>query len=282
MTQKTVLITGASSGFGLLTACTFARAGFHVIATVRNPEKAQRLKEAAHQAQCFNQIDILYLDLNSKDSWEDFERTLEKIPRIDILVNNAGYAAAGFAEEVPIQQVQQQFEVNFFKLIQLTQKVLPKMHQQGQGRIINIGSISSYIGFPGLSPYVSVKHALSGWSESLRLELAPFNIAVSLISPGSYQTNIWEMQQAPIHENEASLYHQLLLNMTKQMKNGRKNYGNPQEVADKVVTVALHRKPKLHYPMGKNVRLMLLAKSLFPWSVWEKIVLKTIHSAGKE
>lgn len=282
MTQKTVLITGASSGFGLLTACTFAKKGFHVVATVRNHEKAQLLINAARKAQCLDQIEMLYLDLTDEASWENFEIALEKLPRVDILVNNAGYAAAGFAEEVPITQVQQQFEVNLFKVMQLTQKVLPKMHQQGQGKIINIGSISSYIGFPGLSPYVSVKHALSGWSESLRLELAPFNIHVSLISPGSYQTNIWEMSQAPISEDKASIYHQLLLNMTKQMKAGRKNYGNPQEVADKVVAVALLKKPKLHYPIGKNVQLMLFAKRILPWSIWEKIVLKTIHSSGKE
>jgi NAD(P)-dependent dehydrogenase (short-subunit alcohol dehydrogenase family) len=185
MTQKTAIVTGSSSGFGLLTAIELALKGFTVIATMRDVNKAQPLLELAKENRVENFIHVLPLDVTSTESILLFRDKLENYPSIDVLVNNAGYALGGFSEELLIEDYRLQFETNFFGLIAVTQTVLPLMRAKKQGRIINMSSISGRIGFPGLSAYVASKHALEGYSESLRLELKPFGIDVSLIEPRS-------------------------------------------------------------------------------------------------
>ena len=116
---------------------------------------------------------------------------MEDFGKVDVLINNAGYAGAGFVEEVSMEEYRKQFETNVFGVLAVTKAFLPLMRKQGQGCIINISSISGKVAFPGLSPYIASKHAIEGWSESLRLEMQPFGVKVVLIEPGSYKTNIW-------------------------------------------------------------------------------------------
>ena len=191
MEKKVVLITGANSGFGKWMALEFAKANYTVIASMRDRNKSKPLIDIATKMGVMSNIEIIILDITSDKSVENLTLYLQEFGRVDLLINNAGYAGAGFSEEIPIQEYQLQMDTNFFGTIRVTQAVLPFMRKQGQGMIINMSSISGEIGFPGMSPYVSSKFALEGWSESLRLELAPFSIPVILIEPGSFQTNIW-------------------------------------------------------------------------------------------
>ncbi len=193
MNKQIAVITGASSGFGLLTTLELAKKDYLVIATMRNLEKQGNLLSQVTQLNLQQNIKIQQLDVTDQNSLHNFQLFLKEINKVDLLINNAGYANGGFVEEIPVEEYRKQFETNFFGAISITQLVLPYMREQKSGKIINISSISGQVGFPGLSPYVSSKHALEGWSESLRLEVKPFGINVALVEPGSYNTNIWEV-----------------------------------------------------------------------------------------
>jgi NAD(P)-dependent dehydrogenase (short-subunit alcohol dehydrogenase family) len=278
MTNKIAVITGASSGFGMLTSLEFAKQGFKVIATMRNIEKAKLLLEEARNLGCLEFIQIHELDVTSEESVKYFSTLLNELGRIDVLVNNAGYAGAGFVEEIPIEEYRKQFDTNVFGVMMVTQACLPIMRKQGKGNIINVSSISGLIGFPGISPYVASKHALEGWSECLRLEMKPFGIYVSLIEPGSFKTNIWSTGKQITEKSleEDSPYFPYMRKLETHIKNGESQFGDPIEVAIKIVEIAQEQDPNLRYPIGKGVKLSLLLKKTLNWKSWERLFLKRL------
>jgi NAD(P)-dependent dehydrogenase (short-subunit alcohol dehydrogenase family) len=279
MENELAVVTGASSGFGLLTSLELAKKGYHVIATMRNEEKAVELLELAEKMRCKDRIQIQTLDVTSENSINLFKGILEQLGRVDILVNNAGYAGAGFVEEIPIAEYRRQFDTNVFGPIMVTQTCLPFMRQAGKGKIINVSSISGLIGFPGISPYVASKHALEGWTESLRLEMKPYGVYVSLIEPGSFKTNIWTTGKQITEKslNADSPYFSYMQSIDAYINKGASQFGNPQDVADKIVEIAQHPSPVLRYPVGKGVRLSLFLKRSLSWKTWENLFLKQLR-----
>ncbi|MGE8056540.1 oxidoreductase [Bacillus mycoides] len=277
MNKKTAIITGASSGFGLLTTLELAKKDYFVIATMRNLEKQIDLISQATKLDLQQNIKVQQLDVTDQGSIHNFQLFLNELNRIDILINNAGYANGGFIEEIPVEDYRKQFETNLFGAISITQLVLPYMRKQKSGKIINISSISGQVGFPGLSPYVSSKYALEGWSESLRLEVKPFGIDVALLEPGSYNTNIWEVgkQLAENQSDTTSPYKEYMDKIQKHINNGNDTLGNPMDVANKIVEIADARRTTLRYPIGKGVKFMILAKKILPWRLWEFLVLRS-------
>ncbi|AFQ12086.1 SDR family oxidoreductase [Bacillus pacificus] len=277
MNKKIAVITGASSGFGLLTTIELAKKDYFVIATMRNLEKQVNLLSIATQLSLQQNIKIQQLDVTDQNSIHNFQLFLKEINRVDLLINNAGYANGGFVEEIPVEEYRKQFETNLFGAISITQLVLPYMREQQSGKIINISSISGQVGFPGLSPYVSSKHALEGWSESLRLEVKPFGIDVALVEPGSYNTNIWEVgkQLATNQSDTTSPYKEYMDKIQKHINNGSDTFGNPIDVANKIVEIAESKRTNLRYPIGKGVKFMIFAKKILPWRLWEYLVLRS-------
>ncbi|WP_215588235.1 oxidoreductase [Bacillus mycoides] len=279
MNKKIAIITGASSGFGLLTTLELAKKDYFVIATMRNLEKQIDLISQATKLDLQQNIKVQQLDVTDQGSIHNFQLFLNEINRIDILINNAGYANGGFIEEIPVEEYRKQFETNLFGAISITQLILPYMRKQKSGKIINISSISGQVGFPGLSPYVSSKYALEGWSESLRLEVKPFGIDVALLEPGSYNTNIWEVgkQLAENQSDTTSPYKEYMDKIQKHINNGNDTLGNPMDVANKIVEIAEARRTTLRYPIGKGVKFMIFAKKILPWRLWEFLVLKSFR-----
>ncbi|MDQ0247498.1 NAD(P)-dependent dehydrogenase (short-subunit alcohol dehydrogenase family) [Bacillus fengqiuensis] len=279
MSKRTAVITGASSGFGMLTSLELAKRGFDVIATVRNEAKGVPLQKQAAALGIQENIAIFQLDVTAESSIQSLERRLNKIERVDLLINNAGYAAGGFVEEVSLGAYRQQFETNVFGAIAVTKTVLPIMRKQRSGTIINMSSISGRMGFPGLSPYAASKHALEGWSESLRLEVQPFGIHVVLVEPGSYKTNIWSTgkQIAKASLDPSSPYHTYMTNIEAYLKRGQDAYGDPDEVAKKIADIAEQQHPTFRHPIGKGVKLSIALKSLLSWERWEQLVLKRLN-----
>ena len=277
MNKKIAVITGASSGFGLLTTLELAKKNYLVIATMRNLEKQVDLISQATKLNLQQNIKVQQLDVTDQSSIHNFQLFLNDINRVDILINNAGYANGGFVEEIPVEEYRKQFETNLFGAISITQLVLPYMRKQKSGKIINISSISGQVGFPGLSPYVSSKYALEGWSESLRLEVKPFGIDVALLEPGSYNTNIWEVgkQLAENQSDTTSPYKEYMDKIQKHINNGNDTLGNPMDVANKIVEIAEARRTTLRYPIGKGVKFMIFAKKVLPWRLWEFLVLRS-------
>ncbi len=277
MNKKIAIITGASSGFGLLTTLELAKKDYLVIATMRNLEKQGNLISQATQLNLLQNITVQQLDVTDQNSILNFQLYIKEINRVDLLINNAGYANGGFVEEIPVEEYRKQFETNLFGAISITQLVLPYMREQKSGKIINISSISGQVGFPGLSPYVSSKYALEGWSESLRLEVKPFGIDVALIEPGSYSTNIWEVgkQLATNQSDTSSPYKEYMVKIQKHINSGSDTFGNPIDVANKIVEIAESKRTNLRYPIGKGVKFMMFAKKILPWRLWEYLVLRS-------
>ncbi|MBW8351241.1 SDR family oxidoreductase [Bacillus sp. IITD106] len=278
--DKTVIITGASSGFGLLATLELARNDFSVIATMRDLRNKDTIIKLCKQDSILSKITFIQLDVSNNESIEQFARQLTILPSVDILINNAGFALGGFCEETTISEYEEQFQTNFFGLIEVTQAVLPYMRKQRSGKVINMSSISGKIGFPGLSPYVASKHALEGWSECLRLEVKPFGIDVALIEPGSFSTNIWTKGKkiAEKSTDVTSPYFSYMEAIEKELESGKSNYGDPREVANLIVNLCSKKEmAKLRYPIGKGVKTSLFLKNIIPWTIWEKIFHRRLN-----
>ena len=169
LSKKVVLITGCSSGIGLMTAVEMARSGFRVFASMRNLNKREDLDSAAKEAKVL--LDVIELDVTKKDSIHSAIKVIEnKAGPIDILVNNAGYSFLGFAEDVELNDLKQIFNTNFFGLVEMTQAIVPKMRERHTGHIINISSTLGIIGVAAFSAYCASKFAIEGYMESLRYE----------------------------------------------------------------------------------------------------------------
>lgn len=280
MNKKIAIVTGASSGFGLLATVKLAQS-FFVIATARQPEKAEQLRGLAAKHHVADSIHITALDVTDEHSIDAFGKTISAYAPIDLLVNNAGTAYGGFIEDVPMEHFRKQFETNVFGLINVTKTVLPYIRKHSGAKIINVSSISGLTGFPALSPYASSKYALEGFSESLRLELLPFGIETALIEPGSYKTSIWStsLSNHMTVPADDSAYHQYYKKILSYVEKNADESGDPQEVADIIYQLAMkQRLKKLRHPIGKGVKLTLLFRALFPWSAWESILKKKLFS----
>jgi NAD(P)-dependent dehydrogenase (short-subunit alcohol dehydrogenase family) len=273
MPDKIALITGSSSGFGLLTSIELAKAGFRVVATMRDLGRRERLDQAAAAAGVASQLDIRALDVTSFNLLPAFvDGIVRDHGRLDVLVNNAGFAVAGFAEDIKLEELRYQFETNFFGAVAMSKAALPSMRRQHSGHIIQVSSIAGLSGSVTVSSYSASKHALEGWSESLRLEINSLGIKVVLVEPGAFQTDIWT-RGAVMGENatkETSPNIQRSLRMRKTVEALPKR--DPIEVARLIARIARDPSPKLRYLVGSDAKMQLVFKRILPWKWWEKMV----------
>ncbi len=184
--NKTVLITGATSGMGKETALLLAENGYSVYAGVRNASQ-ELLDEAEKRGVKVNTVTLDVQDTASIQ--KAVEHVMAKEGKIDVLVNNAGFGLLATLEEGTDEEIFQQFDVNVFGLIKMTRAVLPHMRQAQSGVIINISSFLGKMGLPLLSHYNASKYAVEGITDSLRFELAPFGIRVHSVLAGLFGTN---------------------------------------------------------------------------------------------
>ncbi|AYB39316.1 SDR family oxidoreductase [Brevibacillus laterosporus] len=282
-TSSVVLITGCSSGFGKQISVALAEAGYQVIATMRDITKKEPLLQEASARNIGDRLHILPLDVTNQDSiTQAIDDTLRLFGKIDVLINNAGYATGGFTEEIPLEEWRRQFETNFFGAVATTQAVLKHMRERRSGLIINMSSISGQFGFPMLGPYTASKHALEGFSESLRLEMLPFGVQVVLIEPGSYRTDIWQKSVDAAALSPESPYHTLLVYLQQQAKHNATHSGDPEEVVQTVLRIVKTPEPSFRYPVGKSVKNLLFSKKMLPWKFIELIVKKQLHKILKK
>ncbi|MFT3767271.1 MAG: SDR family NAD(P)-dependent oxidoreductase [Minicystis sp.] len=180
-----VLITGTSSGIGLSAAVECAAAGHTVVATMRHLDRRKPLEEAAKARGVA--LNVEQLDVTAPSVGSKIRELILKYGPIYALVNNAGIAVGGAFEEQTDLEVREQFETNVFGLMAVTRAALPSMRAAQRGRIINVSSLSGRVAFPLLSAYAATKHAVEGFSESLRWELEAFGIDVCLVEPGTFK-----------------------------------------------------------------------------------------------
>jgi len=240
-----ILVTGASSGIGLLIANKLHEEGFTVFGTSRNPEK-HRMKVPFR---------LLSLDVTSDWSIRGCIDTLMSEGRtIDVLINNAGGLLAGSVEETALELAYEQFETNFWGSVKMTKAILPIMRSQRGGKIIAISSLIGLIGVPFNSYYAASKHALEGFYKSLRLELRQFNIKVSVVEPGFFKTNIDKVAQ---YGNESIFdYEHARKKVFQFFSQSLAKSPSPEPVADIVLKIVNTKNPKYNYPVGARTRLL--------------------------
>jgi len=273
--ENVVLITGSSSGIGLLTTVELARAGFRVIASMRDLGRRQRLDDAAAAAGVGKNIDVRRLDITEFDGIPEFIAQLERdYGRLDVLVNNAGFAMAGFAEDLLLEELRQQFETNFFGAVAVSKAALPIMRRQRSGHIIMVSSIGGRISAPVIGAYDSSKFALEGWSESLRIETRSLGIRVVLVEPGSYQTDIWErnVRLGSAAVDRSSPNHERADRFSEMVKKVHK--ADPLPVAKLITRIAQVPNPRLRYRVGFDSHLQFWLHTLLPWKMYEKLVIR--------
>jgi len=273
MADKIVVITGTSSGFGLLTSIEFAKAGFHVVATMRDLRRRQRLDEAASAAGVTDKIDLRALDITDFPAITNVVDTVARdYGRIDVLINNAGFPVAGFAEDIKLEELRLQFETNFFGTVAMTKAALPMMRKQQSGHVIQISSIVGLLGSFTVSSYSASKHALEGWSESLRLEVDPLGIKVVLVEPGAFDTGIWTQGARMVEETKKSTSPNFQRSLRMREVIQRIKRADPTVVARAIVAIAQNANPKLRYLVGRDAKIQLALKRLLPWRSYEKMI----------
>ena len=275
--ERTALITGASSGFGLLTSVTLARRGWRVLATMRDLVRRGQLESAARQAGVTDRIEIHALDVTNAEQIAAIAELIEKRSQpLHALINNAGFAVPGLAEEVTDAELRDQFETNFFGAAAVTRAILPQMRRQGFGHVVMVSSISGRTGFPGVSSYVASKFALEGWTETLRLEMAAVGIKVAIVEPGSYKTDIWtrNAKLTAKMSDPSSPNVERLARWQRRIDEGAKSRANPQEVADLIARILETPEPKLRYVIGRDARMALLMRKVLPAGVFERLMVR--------
>lgn len=261
--SKTVLITGASKGFGKAWAEAFLAKGYNVAAIARNVETLNDLKEKYGDS-----VLPLTLDVDKhEESLAVAQKVQQHFGSIDILINNAGYALTGAIEETNEQEARAQFETNFFGTLWLTQAVLPIMRDQKSGHIIQVSSILGLATLPTMGLYNASKFALEGLSETLATEVKEFGIHVTLVEPNGYASNIWHTgintQSNPVYDG-----------LKKAFSEAETSFGSVEATAPALIKLAETENPPLRLLLGK-VALPFVKQNyeqrLKVWEEWNEV-----------
>ena len=256
--MSVVLITGCSTGIGLRTAIAFAGNGDTVVATMRNPAKADGLRKAAADAGV--EVDVVALDVtNDASARSAVADVLGRHGRIDVLVNNAGVGLSGPVEDFPEDQARAAMETNFWGPVRMARLVLPGMRAQGSGVIVNVSSITGRLpAFPCYAFYAAGKHAVGALSESLAAEVAPFGIRVVCVEPGYYDTALSDTVDTLVEQiDPSSPYADVNRFMLDFSKNALVNGGDPTDVADAVVAAVADAASPVHVHVGADADAFL-------------------------
>ena len=289
---KIILITGCSSGFGMLTAARLAAGGHTIYATMRNLQKQDTLKlELEKRA---TKCQILHLDVTDDKSINKAIDTIEKQShRLDVLINNAGYGIGGFFEDLSEDEIRSQFETNFFGVQKVTRSALPLMRttasKSGKDfstKIINISSAQGLSTLPGLGAYGASKFALEGFSESLYFEIQPFGIEVVILEPGTYLTkaideNSHEAGIGLDTDSPYAKYAKRLKDLHSNILITKKGVGDPEDVAIMIEDIINRKRNKLRYLAGTQAKIRVWMKSILPFRWFSKIILKLVMGVNR-
>lgn len=271
---QSVLVTGASSGIGEACAVHLAHKGFRVYAAARRVELLRNLEGLAG-----GRITPLALDVTDKDS---IDAALARINEDGVslfgLINNAGIIAMGPVETLPLDEWHRQYETNVFGLVQMTQAVLPAMRTVGKGRIVNIGSIAGRVASPFQGAYASSKHAVEGISDSLRREVAPFGIQVSLVRPGFINTPFGEhgRQALEPHTQDGEPYAEQAKAFMAWRAKGHPNAPGPMIVAEAVHDALTANKPRAYYAAPAKSYIPLAMRHFLPTPLTDRIMARVM------
>lgn len=251
--KQTVLITGASSGFGKAAVELFHEKGWNVVATVRSPETATAFST-------LKDVLVTRLDVTDKESIKAAVGAATKqFGQIDVLVNNAGFGTLGALEAAPDEVIRQQFDVNVFGLIEVTKAVLPMMRARRAGVIINVSSVGGRVTFPFCTLYHATKFAVEGLTESLQYELNPLGIRLKLVEPGGYKTDFAGRSMNYYGAGGLSGYQEPFDRFAGKLEHWPMSE-NIGEVAEVIYRAATDGTAELRYPVGQDAVELLKAR----------------------
>ena len=262
--SKVILITGGSSGIGKAVGEFLHHKGFTVYGTSRNPERITT-----------SIFSLVQLDVRNFESIQKaVSEIITKTGRLDVVINNAGVGITGPLEEIPTEEIKNNFETNFFGPIEVMKAVLPHMRSQKTGLIINITSIAGYMGLPYRSVYSASKGALELITEALRMEVKSFGIQITNVAPGDFATNIAAGRfHAPLIKGSAyeETYGRTLAMMDDHVNQG----SNPNEMANAIFAIIQNPKPNGHYKVGSFLqKFSIVLKRILPDKQYEKMLMK--------
>ena len=270
---RSVLITGASTGIGEAAALRMKRAGWEVFAAARKDEDLERLRGEGLQA--------LRLDVTDPESIEAARQELNE-RGLHGLVNNAGVAVSAPIELVPLDDLREQLEVNLIGQVAVIQAFMPNL-REAKGRVVNVSSIGGRMALPLVGPYAASKYALEAVSDSLRRELRPWGMHVSLIEPGAVVTPIWEKGRATADRLEAAmgergrtLYGRLADRIRAETEKIPDRGVSPDEVAKAIEQALTAPRPKLRYVLGKDAKMRLRAKAVVGDRGMDALIARTL------
>ncbi|MBO9490366.1 SDR family oxidoreductase [Endozoicomonas sp. G2_1] len=256
MSNKTILITGCSSGIGRVTAKYFQTKGWNVVATVRSNPEAQT------ELNTLENVLVTGLDVTNENSVSTaISEAIERFGRIDVLLNNAGYGSYGVLEATPEQVIRKQFDVNVIGTLLVTRNVLPYMRRQKSGLIINISSMGGKISFPLGSLYHGSKFAVEGMSEALSFELETIGAGVKIIEPGMINTNFAETVGAAFNVDPTQTeYVAFVSKVMEGLETANSNHSEPILVAETIYEAATDGKRQLRYIAGADAEKIIAAR----------------------
>ena len=276
-----VVITGASTGIGKACALQLDGHGFRVFAGVRKDEDAERLRGEGSERLQPVKIDVT--DEQSIASAANEVRDAVAERGLAGLVNNAGVALPGPLEFIPIEEFRRQIEVNLVGQVATTQAFLPLL-RKGNGRVVNIGSIGGRVALPFVGPYAASKFAMEAVTDSLRRELRPWGIEVSIVEPGGTSTAIWERGtgaartiQAKLPPQADGLYGPAMERMTKIAAEIDRNGMPPSAVADVVEHALTAAKPKTRYLVGRDAKLRARLAKVLPDRTFDRLIARAMR-----
>lgn len=247
--NKTIFITGASSGLGKATAKLFASKNWTVIAAMRQPQKETELKQ-------YSNIHLLELDLNNHVQIEEAAKKAEEISPVDVLLNNAAYGLMGPFEGTTSEQLEQQINTNFLGTILVTKSFLPYFRSRKAGTIVSITSSTANIPYPFVAVYAATKSALETWTEGMSFELNEFGIRIKTVVPAYMQTNFGKNAQMSSHSEYMETFNRYIMQMRADSSAKR---DTAESIAKEVYQAATDDKLQLHYMAGN------LATTEYEW-----------------
>lgn len=266
--KKTALVTGASSGMGKSIAKRLIQDGYQVYAAARSVDKMADLAQLGAQ--------LLRMDV-SKDAEivTGVNTILAQTGGVDVLVNNAGYGLYGPVEDVALDEARYQFEVNVFGAARLTQLLLPAMRDRKSGTIVNITSMGGKVYTVLGAWYHATKHALEGWSDSLRLEVEPFGIRIVIIEPGLIETGFGDAgQNGLIERSKNGPYAKMAAGVAKAMQTsyGHNRGTSPDVIADTVSKAVASSRPRTRYAVGAYAKPMIWMRKWLGDRIFDRII----------
>ena len=253
--QKTILVTGASSGIGAATAARLAKGGHKVFGTGRSASGVTP-----------EGVTLTSLDVRSDESVRScVADVLSRAGRLDVLINAAGYLLAGAIEEVTLEQAQAQFDTNFFGIVRMVKAVLPVLRKQRSGLIVNMSSLAGIIPVPFWGFYNASKFAVEGYTETLRAELKPFGINVALVEPATIKTPFYnEPASSPMPE-----YSPWRERALKTVNSFASKAPGPEAVASVVARIVRSKSPPLRNPVARDAIILPILRRLSPAAIFE-------------